>query len=110
MPRISGFVQCFFRVFLGPTKCQVIYDYYLEESKWSSFEDETERSEYVDKCLKNSDQVQQEDGFICKAVQEGLNSLGYDVGRYAPKVEMADHQFHLLLAQSYQRYLNSHRN
>ena len=56
----------------GPTSCQVIYDYYLEKEKWNSFGDnEEEREKYVSSCLKNSDQVQQEDGFICQAVQTG---------------------------------------
>ena len=66
---------------------------------------ENEREEYIKNCLKNSDQVQQEDGYICRAVQKGLESSGYDVGRYAPKVEMADHQFHLALGKQYQAEL-----
>ena len=79
----------------------------MEDEKWNSFLDnEEERDIYIKDCLKNSDQVQQEDDFICNAVQRGLESSGYDVGRYAPKVEMADHQFHLLLAQSYHNHFN----
>ena len=68
---------------------------------------QNEREDYIENCLKNSDQVQQEDGFICKAVQKGLESSGYDVGRYAPNVEMADHQFHLHLCQNYDEFLNT---
>lgn len=83
----------------------MIYDYFLEETKWQSFSNDSERQEWIGKCLKNSDQVQQEDGFICKAVQVGLDSSGYDLGRYAPGVEMADHQFHLLLAENYKQFL-----
>merc|ERR1712088_939679 len=83
-----------------------VFDYYLEDEKWNSFLNEEERDIYIKDCLKNSDQVQQEDDFICNAVQRGLESSGYDVGRYAPKVEMADHQFHLLLAQSYHNHFN----
>eukprot|EP00093_Oithona_nana_P012300 12300.XXX_577684_576342_1 [CDS] Oithona nana genome sequencing. len=90
-----------------PTSCQVIYDYFLEEAKWNSFDKENERQEYITNCLKNSDQVQQEDGFICQAVQKGLESSGYDVGRYAPNVEMADHQFHLQLCHNYDEFLNT---
>jgi len=85
---------------------RVIFDYYLEDTKWTSFANDDERQNYIKDCLKNSDQVQQEDDFICNAVQRGLESSAYDVGRYAPKVEMADHKFHLLLAQSYQNHLN----
>ena len=85
---------------------RVVFDYYLEDEKWNSFLNEEERDIYIKDCLKNSDQVQQEDDFICNAVQRGLESSGYDVGRYAPKVEMADHQFHLLLAQNYHNHFN----
>jgi choline monooxygenase len=46
-----------------------------------------------------------EDTFICESVQRGLLSSGYDVGRYAPKVESADHNFHLKLASMYRKYL-----
>ena len=87
----------------------MIFDYYLEDTKWTSFANDDERQNYIKDCLKNSDQVQQEDDFICNAVQRGLESSAYDVGRYAPKVEMADHKFHLLLAQSYQNYLNNNK-
>ena len=80
----------------------MVYDYYLENEKWNSFQNHEERQDYVKNCLANSDQVQQEDGFICQAVQTGLDSLGYDIGRYAPGVEMADHKFHLSLAKSYE--------
>ena len=91
----------------APTTSQVIYDYFLEEDKWNAFKDDQERQHWIDNCLKNSDQVQQEDGFICRAVQKGLESSGYDVGRYAPNVEMADHQFHLHLCQNYDEFLNT---
>jgi choline monooxygenase len=40
-----------------------------------------------------------EDTFICESVQRGLLSSGYDVGRYAPKVETADFNFHLKLTR-----------
>jgi hypothetical protein len=31
-------------------------------------------------------------------VQVGLHSRSYDVGRYAPRVEIGEHHFHRLLA------------
>lgn len=34
---------------------------------------------------------------MCEAVQAGLQSPAYDVGRYAPNVEYAMHHFHTLL-------------
>jgi hypothetical protein len=89
----------------GENTSKVIFDYYLEDEKWHSM-DESERPIYIDNCLKSSDQVQQEDQFICKAVQNGLESSAYDLGRYAPGVEMADHAFHVLLAKKYHNYLS----
>ena len=51
-------------------------------------------------------QVQDEDEWICENVQAGLKSTGYDVGRYAPHVELADHRFHQRLAKEFRNYLN----
>merc|ERR1719290_809153 len=82
----------------GATTSKVIYDYYLEEAFLAGMTQQ-EIDEYVEKSLVSSDQVQQEDNFICESVQRGLNSSAYDTGRYAPKVEMADHAFHKTLAQ-----------
>jgi choline monooxygenase len=41
--------------------------------------------------------VQREDVALCEAVQRGLESPGYDVGRYAPEVEEPMYAFHRLL-------------
>lgn len=41
----------------------------------------------VEESIKQSDQVQQEDVWLCERVQAGLQSDGYDVGRYAPTIE-----------------------
>lgn len=42
---------------------------------------------------------QMEDVVLCESVQRGLESPGYDKGRYAP-VEKAMHRFHCLLHQN----------
>ena len=60
---------------------------------------------YLEKSLMASNQVHEEDAMICESVQKGLASSGYEVGRYAPGVEMADHQFHLVLGKQYQEAL-----
>ncbi|KAI8483508.1 hypothetical protein Bbelb_387310 [Branchiostoma belcheri] len=77
---------------------EVIYDYWLAEEFAKTMRGEAELQEFVQTSLTASDQVQQEDTFICERVQKGLRSSAYDVGRYAPRVEMADHAFHLKLA------------
>ncbi|KAK4396720.1 Choline monooxygenase, chloroplastic [Sesamum angolense] len=75
---------------LGPRKCQVIFDYFLD----ASLKDD---SAFIEKSLEHSEKVQDEDIILCKAVQQGLESPAYEVGRYSPTVEMAMHHFHCLL-------------
>ncbi|KAL7137124.1 hypothetical protein ABFS83_10G072300 [Erythranthe nasuta] len=75
---------------LGPKKCQVIFDYFLDASL-------TDNVAFIGKCLEDSERVQVEDTFLCKSVQEGLESPAYNMGRYSPNVEMAMHHFHCLL-------------
>ncbi|KAK7291851.1 hypothetical protein RIF29_07334 [Crotalaria pallida] len=78
---------------LGPNKCQVVFDYYLEHS----LKDE---SDFIEKSLHDSEKVQIEDIVLCEGVQKGLQSPAYSVGRYAPKVEQAMHHFHCLLYEN----------
>ncbi|PSR23547.1 MAG: (2Fe-2S)-binding protein [Sulfobacillus acidophilus] len=47
-----------------------------------------------------SEEIQQEDIFICEAVQKGLASQSYDRGRYSAKRENGVHHFHMLLAKA----------
>lgn len=75
---------------LGPRKCQVIFDYFLD----SSLKDD---KDFIEKSLEDSEKVQIEDIELCEAVQKGIESPAYDSGRYAPSVEEAMHHFHCLL-------------
>ncbi|KAK1611860.1 hypothetical protein QYE76_035533 [Lolium multiflorum] len=75
---------------LDATRCKVVFDYFLDESL-------LEDHNFVDRSLKDSEQVQMEDIALCEGVQRGLESPAYSVGRYAPSVEMAMHHFHCLL-------------
>ncbi|KAJ4845750.1 hypothetical protein Tsubulata_032863 [Turnera subulata] len=75
---------------LGPRKCQVIFDYFIEpELK----DDEA----FINHSLVHSERVQMEDIELCEGVQRGLESPAYRIGRYAPMVENAMHHFHQLL-------------
>ncbi|KAJ9162429.1 hypothetical protein P3X46_022205 [Hevea brasiliensis] len=58
---------------LGPRKCQVIFDYFIEAYH------------------------KIEDIMLCEGVQSGLESAENCSGRYAPTVEKAMHHFHQLL-------------
>ncbi|OEL37452.1 Choline monooxygenase, chloroplastic [Dichanthelium oligosanthes] len=75
---------------LGSTKCKVVFDYFLDKSLLDD-------QNFIERSLKDSEQVQMEDIALCEGVQRGLESPAYSVGRYAPSVEMAMHHFHCLL-------------
>ncbi len=47
-----------------------------------------------------SDEIQQEDIFICELVQKGLGSKSYDRGRYSVKRENGVHHFHQLMVEA----------
>ncbi|MBI3925148.1 MAG: aromatic ring-hydroxylating dioxygenase subunit alpha [Armatimonadetes bacterium] len=79
---------------LGPDRCAVVFDYFFENPHDARF---------IDDCLKASHQVQEEDIEVCESVQRGLGSTAYQVGRYAPRVEMGEHHFHRLLASDLRR-------
>lgn len=78
---------------LGPNKCQVVFDYYLEPSLQGD-------RDFIEKSLQDSEKVQIEDIVLSEGVQKGLQSPAYSVGRYAPKVEQAMHHFHCLLYEN----------
>ncbi|XP_057748396.1 choline monooxygenase, chloroplastic [Arachis stenosperma] len=78
---------------LGPNKCQVVFDYYLEHSLKHD-------KDFIELSLQDSEKVQIEDIVLCEGVQKGLQSPAYYVGRYAPKVEQAMHHFHCLLYEN----------
>ena len=79
---------------LGAGRCRVDFDWYFEASCSEDF---------IEKSLRSSDQVQQEDITVCEALQQGMASRHYRPGPYAPRVEMAKHHFHRMLAADYGR-------
>jgi len=74
----------------GPQTCQTVFEYF--------FVDATD-NEFIERSLAASHQVQLEDIAICESVQRGLASKGYDLGRYAPSLEMGEYAFHHWLAR-----------
>ena len=89
----------------GAKSCQVAFEYYLQKSFVESRSKESLKK-FIDESLKSSNSIQEEDVRICNAVQKGLEASAFHVGRYAPTVEMANHAFHIKLAQQYEDYLN----
>ena len=55
--------------------------------------------ERIRRAVAFSDEVQQEDIFLCESVQRGLRSATYDRGRYSVKRENGVHHFHSLLSE-----------
>lgn len=75
---------------LDAERCLTVFDYFFDENCDEAF---------IERSLAASHQVQLEDVGICESVQRGLRSRGYDVGRYAPSLEMGEHAFHHWLAR-----------
>ncbi|CAN1159870.1 Choline monooxygenase, chloroplastic [Linum perenne] len=75
---------------LGPTKCRVIFDYFIEPHL-------KDDKSYIEQSLIDSEKVQIEDIILCEGVQRGLESPAYSTGRYVPIVENAMYHFHQLL-------------
>jgi choline monooxygenase len=75
---------------ISAERCVTIFDYYFE----ADCDDE-----FVERSLASSHRVQVEDIEICESVQRGLRSQGYDVGRYAPSLEIGEYSFHHWLAR-----------
>lgn len=78
---------------LGPNRCVTIFDYYYAEDCSQDF---------IEKSLKASDRVQEEDISICESVQRGLSSSAYHVGRYSVTRETGMHLFHQWLHRDMQ--------
>jgi choline monooxygenase len=74
--------------------CRVVIDWYVEKDLLAH----EKAGQVIEKCLEDSDQVQQEDVWLCERVSKGLRSAGYDVGRYAPTLEgkKSTHYLHMM--------------
>jgi phenylpropionate dioxygenase-like ring-hydroxylating dioxygenase large terminal subunit len=79
----------------------VIFDYYFDDVTSS---DSLKR---IEKDIRFSDEVQQEDIMICEKVQKGLESKGYEKGRFSPHEEVGVYHFQTLLKNFYSRVLNN---
>ncbi len=93
---LPGRLQTNFILPLSPNRCRVIFDYYYDDIT----SPQAERIIAEDKVY--SEQIQQEDIEICEHVQKGLESDGYDQGRFSPRRESGVHHFQALLKQTYQ--------
>eukprot|EP01034_Spumella_vulgaris_P032563 gene32563-40181_t len=82
---------------LGADRCVVDIAWYADPEHLKSLSRHD-----LDAALQQSEQVQQEDINLCERVQRGLQSDGYDVGRYAPTLEGGEYMFHQKLHKDFQ--------
>jgi choline monooxygenase len=79
---------------LSPDRTLTVFEWFFRDP------DRTDVRETVADTVLFSDEVQREDIGICEAVQKGLESRTYDVGRYSVRRESGVHHFHRLYAQA----------
>jgi choline monooxygenase len=51
-------------------------------------------TDFIEKSLKASEEIQKEDVFLCENVMKGIKSDAYDCGRYVPSKESPAYHFH----------------
>ena len=78
---------------LDHARTLTIFEWYVLDA------DRPEVADEFHKSFKFSDVIQQEDIEICEAVQRGLRSRAYDVGRFSVSRENGVHHFHGLLCE-----------
>jgi len=82
---------------LTATTCQIVKAWFLERSFMDSLPDRA--SSFIETSLQCSEQVHDEDVFLCENVQIGMQSRGFDQGRYVPSKQIATFNFHQRLAR-----------
>ena len=65
--------------------------------------------DYIATSLASSERVHGEDVFLCENVQLGLQSHGFDTGRYVPTKQIATYHFHQQLARDLRQYYDSNQ-
>lgn len=86
---------------VGPDETKVIFDYFYPDAISS----DAEKAIFEDQAF--ADRVQYEDIEICEHVQKGLQSEGYDRGRFSVETEAGVHHFQSLLKDSYRRMVSA---
>lgn len=75
---------------VGHDKTLTIFEWYFHDVESSA------AKERIKTTVALSDEIQQEDIWVCEQVQRRLKSIAYDRGRYSVKRENGVHQFHSL--------------
>jgi len=80
----------------GIDRCKVIFDFYFDDVSDAAAERNRQS-------ISVGERVNDEDVGICEAVQRGLHSRAYNVGRLSVRREAGEHLFHRLLAADLKR-------
>lgn len=75
---------------VGHDKTLTIFEWYFHDVESPA------AKERIETTVELSDEIQQEDIWICEEVQKRLNSIAYDRGRYSVRRENGVHHFHSL--------------
>jgi choline monooxygenase len=79
---------------LSPRRTLTVFEWFFREPRSKAVQ------ETVRQTIDFSDEIQREDIGICEAVQKGLESRTYDVGRFSVRRESGVHHFHRLYASA----------
>ena len=79
---------------LSPRRTLTVFEWFFRDPRSPAVQ------ETVRQTVEFSDEVQREDVAICEAVQKGLESRTYDVGRFSVRRESGVHHFHRLYASA----------
>ncbi len=79
---------------LSPRRTLTAFEWFFRDP------DSAAVQETVRQTIEFSDEIQREDVAICEAVQKGLESRTYDVGRFSVRRESGVHHFHRLYAEA----------
>jgi choline monooxygenase len=75
---------------LGHDRTLTIFEWYFHDVE------SEEAKKRIKTTVDLSDEIQQEDVWICEEVQKRLKSVAYDRGRYSVRRENGVHHFHSL--------------
>ena len=79
---------------LSPRRTLTVFEWFFRDPRSPAVQ------ETVRQTIDFSDEIQREDIGICEAVQKGLESRTYDVGRFSVRRESGVHHFHRLYADA----------
>ncbi|MBI1807664.1 MAG: Rieske 2Fe-2S domain-containing protein [Ignavibacteria bacterium] len=97
---LPGRLQTNLVVPLSHNTTRVIFDYYYDDIT------SPHARKMAEEDIKYSDHVQHEDMQICEHVQQGLESMAYDKGRFSVEMERGVYHFQCLLKKAYRAIMD----